>query len=44
MKLNKSIFLLFICICCLAGAVSAQKTWEKPLEKWDKDDAPQNCN
>lgn len=39
MKLNKSKLLLFICICCLSNAVFAQKTWEKPLEKWSKEDA-----
>jgi len=39
MKLNRSIFLLFICLCFLTSAVLAQKTWEKPFQKWNKDDA-----
>jgi hypothetical protein len=39
MKLNKSIFLLLVGVFCLTISVSAQKTWEKPLEKWSKSDA-----
>jgi hypothetical protein len=39
MKLIKNILFLIICICCLTNAVSAQKTWEKPFDKWSKDDA-----
>ncbi len=39
MKLNRRLLLSFICLCFLASAVLAQKTWEKPLQKWSKDDA-----
>lgn len=39
MKFNKIRLLLFICVCCLTNSISAQKTWEKPSEKWSKDDA-----
>jgi hypothetical protein len=37
MRSNK--LLLFVCICFLASITLAQKTWEKPLQKWSKDDA-----
>lgn len=37
MRFNK--LLLFVFVCCLAGTAFAQKSWEKPLEKWSKDDA-----
>jgi hypothetical protein len=37
MRFNKLV--LFVCICFLANIASAQKTWEKPLQKWSKDDA-----
>jgi len=39
MKLIRNIFLLSICLCFLTGSVLAQKTWEKPFQKWGKDDA-----
>jgi hypothetical protein len=39
MRLAKSIFLLFICISFLNVMTTAQKTWEKPFEKWNMDDA-----
>src|SRR5215212_11596324 len=39
MKLNRKILLLSICLYFLTGSVSAQKTLEKPLEKWSKEDA-----
>jgi hypothetical protein len=39
MKFNKSAFLTFFLLCCLAGTVSAQKVSEKPFQKWSKDDA-----
>ena len=37
MKFSK--LLLLLCVCCLVSVASAQKTWEKPLHKWSKDDA-----
>jgi hypothetical protein len=37
MKFNK--LLLFVCLCCLASVASAQKTWEKPFQKWSKEEA-----
>lgn len=39
MRFNKIGLLLFICVCCLTGSISAQKMWEKPAEKWNNDDA-----
>jgi len=39
MKFNKTILLLFVCVCCLSNSISAQKAWEKPIEKWSMDDA-----
>ena len=39
MKFNKSKFLLIIWLCCLVNVASAQKVWEKPFEKWSKEDA-----
>lgn len=39
MKLKKSLLITFICLNLLSGIVSAQKTVEKPFQKWSKDDA-----
>lgn len=39
MKLIKIRFLLFVLFCCLTGTVSAQKVWEKPFQKWNKEQA-----
>lgn len=39
MKFAKSKLLLFVCLCCLTGTVSAQKFLEKPYQKWSKEDA-----
>ena len=39
MKFDKSKLLLFLLICFLTIAVSAQKTLEKPLQKWSKEEA-----
>lgn len=39
MKFNKNIVLLFICLFCLNGSVTAQKYVEKPFQKWSKDEA-----
>ena len=33
------VLLLFVCLYCLSGAAFAQKTWEKPFQKWNKDEA-----
>jgi len=37
MKVNKLSLLLIIFL--LIGTISAQKTWEKPFEKWSREDA-----
>lgn len=39
MKINRNLILSSICLFILAVSISAQKTWEKPMEKWSKDDA-----
>jgi len=39
MKFNKNKLLLFVLICSLNITLSAQKTLEKPLHKWSKEDA-----
>jgi hypothetical protein len=39
MKFNKKKLLLFVLVCSLTITISAQKTWEKPFEKWSRDDA-----
>lgn len=33
------ILLLFICLCYLSNVSFAQKTWEKPFQKWSREDA-----
>ncbi len=37
--MKSKIFFLFLFIFIMIGTVSAQKTWEKPMQKWNKDDA-----
>jgi len=37
MKFNK--WFIFVFLCLFISTVSAQKTWEKPLNKWSKEDA-----
>lgn len=38
MKFYKSLPLLLLCLCFSSITVCAQKTWEKPSEKWSKED------
>lgn len=37
MKSNK--LLILVCLLCLTNVAFSQKTWEKPFQKWSKDDA-----
>lgn len=39
MKLNKIVFLLALCLCFFTDSAIAQKTLEKPFQKWNRDEA-----
>lgn len=39
MKFKKSLLILFVWLSCLTCTISAQKTLEKPFQKWSKDEA-----
>ncbi len=39
MKITKNVLALLICLFILSGSVFSQKAWEKPFQKWSREDS-----